>query len=106
MDHRVLHLEFHEVVKGSPEVLRASTDPVQASPGIVGEAGVDVVRLTVGGRAPYHRRQGFDQPVETLFAVAQRVVGPLLIIYVDVHALPANLLAVETPDAPPGDAKT
>src|SRR2546422_6621435 len=105
MDHRVLRLELHEVVQGSPEVLRASTDSVQASSGIGGEAGVDVVRLTVGCRAPYHRRQGLDQPVETLFAVAQRVVAPLLIIDVDVHAVPANILAVESPGTHGGGPK-
>src|SRR5690242_9162553 len=93
MDHGVPRLELHEVVEGPPEVLRAPPDPVQASTRIVREAGIDVIGLTVGCRAPDHRRQGLDQAVETLFAVAQCLVRPLLVVDVDVHTVPANLSA-------------
>src|SRR4029077_5612610 len=90
VDHGVPRLELHEVVEGPPEVLRAPPDPVQASTCIVCEAGIDVIGFTFGCRAPDHRRQGLDQAVETLFAVAQRLVRPLLVIDVDVHTVPAN----------------
>src|SRR3989442_11661771 len=105
MDHGVLHLEFHEVVQGSPEVLRASADAVQASPGIVGETGIDVVRLAVRCGTPHHRRQRFDQPVQTLLALAQRLVRALLVVDVDVHAVPADLLAHGIEDAYSGNTK-
>src|SRR2546428_2446271 len=91
MDHGVLHLEFHDVVQGPTEVLRASPDAAQSSTGIIGQTGIDVIGFTVGCRAPYHRPQGFDQPRETLFALAPRPISPLPVVAVDVQAVPADL---------------